>query len=93
MLRQFNRLCRQENLFGGELLAIDGTKVKAVNAADQNWTQTKLEKQAARLETRLGEYLAAWIRPTATKPRARSPRPRPRSSRKRSPACARARPK
>ena len=59
VLRQFNQLCRQENLFGGELLAIDGTKVKAQNAADQNWTQTKLEKQAARLETRLSEYLAA----------------------------------
>ena len=59
VLRQFNQLCRQENLFGGDLLAIDGTKVKAVNAADQNWTQTKLEKQAARLETRLGDYLAA----------------------------------
>jgi transposase len=59
VLRQFNQLCRQENLFGGELLAIDGTKVKAVNAADRNWTQTKLEKQAARLEKRLTEYLAA----------------------------------
>ena len=59
VLRQFNQLCRQENLFGGELLAIDGTKVKAVNAADQNWTQTKLEKRAARLETRLSEYLKA----------------------------------
>ena len=59
VLRQFNQLCRQENLFGGQLLAIDGTKVKAVNAADRNWTQTKLDKQAARLETRLGEYLSA----------------------------------
>jgi transposase len=59
VLRQFNQLCRQENLFGGELLAIDGTKVKAVNAADQNWTQTKLKKQATRLEKRLNEYLKA----------------------------------
>ena len=59
VLRQFNQLCRQENLFGGELLAIDGTKVKAQNAADQNWTQTKLEKAAARLEIRLAEYLTA----------------------------------
>ena len=58
VLRQFHQLCRQLELFGGELLAIDGTKVKAQNAADQNWTQTKLEKQAARLEARLAEYLA-----------------------------------
>jgi transposase len=59
VLRQFNQLCRQLDLFGGQLLAIDGTKVKAQNAADQNWTQNKLEKQAARLEARLREYLAA----------------------------------
>ena len=59
VLRQFHQRCRQENLFSGELLALDGTKVKAQNAADQNWTQSKLEQQAARLETRLSEYLAA----------------------------------
>lgn len=59
VLRQFNQLCRQLDLFGGQLLAIDGTKVKAVNAADQNWTLTKLARQDARLETRLQEYLAA----------------------------------
>ena len=59
MLRQFNQLCRQLDLFGGQLLALDGTKVKAVNAADQNWTQTKLDQQSARLETRLTEDLAA----------------------------------
>ena len=40
-LRQFNQLCRELDLFGGQLLAIDGTKVKAVNAADQNWTDRK----------------------------------------------------
>ena len=59
VLRQFNQLCRQLELFGGELLAIDGTKIKAQNAADQNWTQTKLDKQAVRLEARLAEYLTA----------------------------------
>lgn len=59
VFRQFHQLCQEEKLFGGQLLAIDGTKVKAVNAADQNWTQTKLEKQQARLEERLKEYLRA----------------------------------
>jgi transposase len=59
VFRQFHQLCQQEELFGGQLLAIDGTKVKAVNAADQNWTTTKLEKQQARLEERLQEYLTA----------------------------------
>jgi transposase len=57
--REFVRLCRQLHLFGGQLLAIDGTKVKASNARDQNWSQTKLEKQQARTQARLEEYLAA----------------------------------
>jgi len=57
--REFTRLCRQLDLFGGQLLAIDGTKIKAVNAADQNWSQTKLDKQMAKVEARLEEYLQA----------------------------------
>jgi transposase len=57
--REFTRLCRQLDLFGGQFLAIDGTKIKAVNAADQNWSQTKLEKQMAKVEARLEEYLQA----------------------------------
>lgn len=58
-VRQFTRLCRQLELFGGELLAVDGTKIKGQNAPAKNWSQTKLEKEVARLETRLNEYLAA----------------------------------
>lgn len=57
--REFTRLCRQLELFGGQLLAIDGTKLKAVNARDQNWSQAKLDKQLAQIETRLDEYLQA----------------------------------
>src|SRR6476660_3662313 len=35
VVREFTRLCRQLDLFGGQLLAIDGTKLKASNAADR----------------------------------------------------------
>src|SRR4026208_214566 len=59
VFRQFHQLCRQEELVGGQLLAIDGTNIKAVNAADQNWTTTKLEKEQARVQARLQEYLSA----------------------------------
>ncbi len=55
--REFTQLCRQLDLFGGQLLAIDGTKIKAQNAADKNWSQTKLDKQLAQVEARLEEYL------------------------------------
>lgn len=56
--REFVGLCRQLHLFGGQLLAIDGTKLKANNARDQNWSRTKLEKQQAQTQARLEEYLA-----------------------------------
>jgi len=59
VVRQFTRLCRQLDLFGGQLLAIDGTKLKASNAADRNWSPAKLDKQLAQVEARLDEYLQA----------------------------------
>ncbi len=57
VVREFTRLCRQLDLFGGELLAIDGTKLKASNAPDRNWSRTKLDKHLARTEARLEAYL------------------------------------
>ena len=59
VVRQFTQLCRQMDLFGGQLLAIDGTKLKASNAADRNWSQSKLDKQMAKVDGRLEEYLRA----------------------------------
>ena len=45
--RQFTLLCRKLELFGGELLAIDGSKFKAVNARDQNFNAEKLKELIA----------------------------------------------
>jgi transposase len=55
--RQFTRLCRKLELFGGELLAIDGSKFAAVNARDQNFNAGKLEELIERADQRLAEYL------------------------------------
>jgi transposase len=55
--RQFHLLCHQLKLFGGELVAIDGTKLAAVNARDRNYNQKKLEELRARADARLAEYL------------------------------------
>jgi len=57
VVRQFMRLCRQLGLLGGQLLAIDGTKLKASNAPDRNWSQSQLDKQLARVEAKVQEYL------------------------------------
>ena len=62
VVRQFTVLCRKLDLFAGQLLAVDGTKIKAQNAADQNWTTRKLEKQLAKLDERVQEYLQALDR-------------------------------
>jgi len=59
VLRKFNQLCQRLELFGGELVAVDGTKVKGQNAPDQNWSLTKLDKRKEKLEQRLAEYLKA----------------------------------
>ena len=55
--RQFTWLCRKLELFGGELLAIDGSKFAAVNARDQNFNAAKLQDLINRAEARLAEYL------------------------------------
>jgi transposase len=54
--RQFTLLCRKLELFGGELLAIDGSKFGAVNARDQNFNAAKLQDLIARADARLAEY-------------------------------------
>ena len=57
--RQFTLLCRKLDLFGGELLAIDGSKFRAVNARDQNFNARKLQELLAHTEARIAEYFAA----------------------------------
>ncbi len=57
MFREFVVLCRRLELFGRELLAVDGTRIKAVNSKDRNFTKGALEKFIAVVDARLDEYL------------------------------------
>lgn len=57
--RQFHLLCHQLQLFGGELIALDGTKLAAVNSRDRNYNEKKLQELIARADARLAEYTAA----------------------------------
>jgi transposase len=54
--RQFTLLCRKLELFGGELLAVDGSKFAAVNARDQNFNAARLQELIERADGRLAEY-------------------------------------
>jgi uncharacterized protein YecA (UPF0149 family) len=56
--RQFTLLCRQLELFGGELLAIDGSKFRAVNGRDHNFNASKLQELLAHTDARLADYFA-----------------------------------
>ena len=56
--REFIVLCRQLNLFSEAIVAIDGSKFKAVNNRDKNFTDTKLKKRMEQLEESIARYLA-----------------------------------
>jgi len=57
VFRQFTLLCKRLDLFGRELLAVDGTRIKAVNNKDRNFTRNSLEKFIEAADERLEEYL------------------------------------
>src|ERR1700691_1732762 len=57
VFRQFVLLCRQLDLYGRELLAVDGTRIKAVNNKDRNFTRNSLEKFIRAADERLADYL------------------------------------
>ena len=51
------RLCRELALYGRELIAVDGTRIKAVNNRDRNFTRATLERDLQRIDDRLERYL------------------------------------
>ena len=57
VFREFVRLCRELELFGRELVAVDGTRIKAVNSRKRNFTKAKLAKALAESDERLSRYL------------------------------------
>jgi transposase len=59
VFRQFTRLCRELNLYGRELVGIDGSKFRAVNGKDRNFTETKLNKRLQWIEEKIKKYLRA----------------------------------
>lgn len=57
VFRQFVLLCRQLDLFGRELLAVDGTRIKAVNNKDRNFTRASLTEFIRLADAKLDDYL------------------------------------
>src|SRR5215217_201129 len=57
VFRQFVLLCKQLDLFGRELLAVDGTRIKAVNNKDRNFTRASLAEFIKLADKKLDDYL------------------------------------
>jgi transposase len=59
---QFVVLCRQLGLFTRAVVAIDGSKFKAVNNRDKNFTAAKVAKRIEQVDASIARYLAALDR-------------------------------
>lgn len=56
--REFVTLCRRLNLFADRVVAIDGSKFKAVNNRDKNFSNHKIQVRMQQLEHSINRYLA-----------------------------------
>lgn len=55
--REFTLFCRRLDLFSGDLVAIDGSKFKAVNRRDRNFTKKQLKRTIQKLDEDIDRYL------------------------------------
>src|SRR5690349_22621123 len=57
--RQFVMLCRLLSLFSETVIAIDGSRFKAVNTRDKNYTHGAIERRMEQIEASIARYLSA----------------------------------
>jgi transposase len=55
--REFVMLCKKLNLLSNKLVAIDGSKFKAVNSRDRNFTRAKMKRRLQDVEAAIDRYL------------------------------------
>jgi len=55
--REFVMLCRKLNLFAHAFVAIDGSKFKAVNNRDRNFTRAKMKRRLQQIDESIERYL------------------------------------
>jgi hypothetical protein len=56
--QQFVALCRDIDLLDAKIVAIDGSKFKAVNAKARNYTREKLRRRLGEIDEAIARYLA-----------------------------------
>lgn len=73
--REFTLLCRKLQLFGGELVAIDGSKFKAVNNRRRNFNEARLSQAIKAMEQKIDSYLQSLDAADAADPDPDEPGP------------------
>jgi len=66
--REFVMLCKKLNLLSEKLVAIDGSKFKAVNSRDKNFTRAKMKRRLKDVESAIERYLAQLDETDQTEP-------------------------
>ena len=56
--QRFVAICRALGLVGGGMVAIDGSRLRAVNTHEKNYTKGKLARRKAHVEESIARYLA-----------------------------------
>jgi transposase len=72
--RQFVVLCQELGLFSENLVAVDGSKFKAVNNRDRNYTSAKLKRRMEEIESSIARYLAALDAADRDEPKPKDPK-------------------
>lgn len=65
---QFVQLCRKLDLFSQKLIAVDGSKFKACNNRDKNFTPAKVKRRVEEIEKSIERYFARLDRVDQTEP-------------------------
>jgi transposase len=67
--REFVMLCKKLNLLSEKLVAIDGSKFKAVNSRDKNFTRAKMKRRLKDVESAIERYMAQLDETDRTEPK------------------------
>jgi hypothetical protein len=59
--RGFVVLCRRIDLFSDASIAIDGSKFRAVNTRDRNFTQAKMQRRLEQIDESINRYLSQGL--------------------------------
>jgi len=57
VFREFSKLCDEWELYGKELVAIDGSKFRACNSKRNNYSSKKLEKNIKHIDEKIETYM------------------------------------